>query len=293
MGVGWVGTDVTGPSHWEGPSRLLYTVKGGPKRLQETERSANEGERPHREGSHQKFRQARIQSGEMYAQFGVHLDHYLNKRLELSDAGKDIVKLKSLDLRTDFEQVRAQTHCSFERKETTNHGRAAQSGQSISRSAIWCQTLRLGLEQQIRMLKSERDKNGPGSPSSAKEHSSEVITARPQRVEGRAELRKCFICRKKGHIARDCCNKTVTPKVGALHEVPFQGGAEMEAESAQPRDGQVGSDKLTLFGMHNAEAAAELHVCKGVIGDREVDVLRDAGCSTAVVRTSFVTDRRT
>ena len=65
----------------------------------------------------------------------------------------------------------------------------------------------------------------------------------------------------------------------------------MEAKSAQPRDGQVGSDKLTLFGMHNAEAAAELHVCKGANGDREVDVLRDTGCSTAVVRTSFVTDR--
>ena len=146
-----------------------------------------------------------------------------------------------------------------------------------------------GLGQQIRTFKSERDKYGPGSPSGAKEDSPEAKNARPQKVEGRAELRECFICRKKGHIARDCRNKT--PKVGALHEVPFQGGTEMEAEGSQPRDGQVGSGKLTLSGMRNAEAAAELPVRKGAIGDREVDVLRDTGCSTAVVRTSFVTDR--
>ena len=65
----------------------------------------------------------------------------------------------------------------------------------------------------------------------------------------------------------------------------------MEAEGSQPHDGQVGSGKPTLFGMRNAEAAAELPVRKGVIGDWEVDVLRDTGCSTAVVRTSFMKDR--
>ena len=52
-----------------------------------------------------------------------------------------------------------------------------------------------------------------------------------------------------------------------MRGVPFQGGTEMEAEGSQPRDGQVGSGKLTLFGMRNAEAAAELSVRKGVIGD--------------------------
>ena len=65
----------------------------------------------------------------------------------------------------------------------------------------------------------------------------------------------------------------------------------MEAEGSQPRDGQVGSGNLTLSGMRNAEAAAELPVRKGAIGDREADVLRDTRCSTAVVRTSFVKDR--
>ena len=65
----------------------------------------------------------------------------------------------------------------------------------------------------------------------------------------------------------------------------------MEAEGSQPRDGQVGSGKLTLSGMRNAEAAAELPVRKGVIGDWEMDVSRDTRCSTAVVRTSFVKDR--
>ena len=49
-----------------------------------------------KEGFRQKFRQARIQSGETYAQFGVSLDHHFNKWLELSDIGKDFVKLKRL-----------------------------------------------------------------------------------------------------------------------------------------------------------------------------------------------------
>ena len=51
------------------------------------------------EGFRQKFRQTRIQLGEMYAQFGVRLDHYLNTWLELSDVGKDFVKLKSFLIR--------------------------------------------------------------------------------------------------------------------------------------------------------------------------------------------------
>ena len=45
-----MGIDAIGPSHREGPSRLLYTFEGGPKRLQETERSVNERVRPHRGG---------------------------------------------------------------------------------------------------------------------------------------------------------------------------------------------------------------------------------------------------
>ena len=97
MGGGRVGTDAIGPSHREGPSRFLHTFKGGPKRLQETERSANERVRPH--GFCRKFRQARIQSGETYAQFGARLDHYFNKWLDLTDVGKDFVKLKSLLIR--------------------------------------------------------------------------------------------------------------------------------------------------------------------------------------------------
>ena len=47
-------------------------------------------------GFRRKFHQARIQSGETYAQFGVSLDHYFNKWLELSNVGRDFVKLKRL-----------------------------------------------------------------------------------------------------------------------------------------------------------------------------------------------------
>ena len=54
----------------------------------------------------------------------------------------------------------------------------------------------------------------------------------------------------------------------------------------------IRDSSLTLSGMRNAEAAAELPVRKGAIGDWEVDVLRDTECSTAVVRTSFVKGER-
>ena len=243
------------------------------------------------EGFRRKFRQARIQSGETYAQFGVRLDHYFNKWLELSDVGKGFVKLKSLLIREQILSgcgAELTVHLKERKPQTAEELLEAAEVYREARSDV--KPPRLGLGQQIRTFKSERDKNGPGSPSGAKEHSPEAKNARPQKVEGRAELRECFICRKKGHIARDCRNKT--PKVGALHEVPFQGGTEMEAEGSQPRDGQVGSGNLTLSGMRNAEAAAELPVRKGAIGDWEVDVLRDTECSTAVVRTSFVKGER-
>ena len=191
------------------------------------------------EGFRQKFRQTRIQLGEMYAQFGVRLDHYLNTWLELSDVGKDFVKLKSFLIR---EQILS--GCGPELTVHLEERKPQTTEELLEAAEVYCEARsdvkppRSGLGQQIRPLKSERDKNGPGSPSGAKEHSPEAKTARPQRAEGRAELRECFICRKKGHIARDCRNKT--PKVGALHQVPFQGGTEMEAEGAEPRDGQVG-----------------------------------------------------
>ena len=50
------------------------------------------------EGFRKKFREAKIQKGESYSQFGARLEHYLNKWIELSGTAQDFAEFKNLVL---------------------------------------------------------------------------------------------------------------------------------------------------------------------------------------------------
>ena len=109
------------------------------------------------EGFRRKFRQARIQSGETYAQFGVRLDHYFNKWLELSDVGKDFVKLKSLLIREQILSgcgAELTVHLKERKPQTTEELLEAAEVCREARSDV--KPPRSGLGQQIKTFKSER-----------------------------------------------------------------------------------------------------------------------------------------
>ena len=140
-----MGSDAIGPSHREGPSRLLYAFEGGPKRLQETERSVNERgtTSPWRVSAGNSVRLGFTRARSMPVWCPLRPLFQQMARAERRRQRFCQTK-ESLDPRTDFERVRGRTHCSFEGKETANRGRAARSGLGISRSAIRCQTTEVG-----------------------------------------------------------------------------------------------------------------------------------------------------
>lgn len=136
-----------------------------------------------------------------------------------------------------------------------------------------------------RVQKQRGDKVDPSAGSEAnRQHDGRV---------GQREQRECFLCHKKGHIARGCRNRG--QKVAALQS----GGkyrqntveARVEAQTISGIWGEATSG--TDFAGSNRSIHGDevkLPDVQGWVDKRKVDVLRDTGCSCGVVRAELVPD---
>ena len=102
---------------------------------------------------------------------------------------------------------------------------------------------------------------------------------------------KCYICSKTGHIARDCrhrfkskeVNKTMAANACWIEE------ADMEANKVSLESEVASRNEETLLGFAAiVEGRRNLFVYEGRMGDLPVKVMRDTGCTGAVVRKSLV-----
>jgi len=157
------------------------------------------------------------------------------------------------------------------------------------------------------------------------------ISTPGSKPEGTGEERTCFICSKRCHVAKDCFHRN-KPKLGAMfvknslndpksastpaatgfacktHHKFNCGECMVIPEGSNPHscgalitssDGEL-ELKCGCFvpvlnpcrERMNSQQSSIMPVVTGYIGGRPVQVLRDTGCPTVVVRRSLVTDKQ-
>ncbi|KAL8564518.1 hypothetical protein ACOMHN_003276 [Nucella lapillus] len=237
------------------------------------------------EAFRKKFRSVRLQAGETYIQFGARLEHYFQKWLELSGTGEEFLELKELILR---EQVL--TGCG---PELTIHLRERQpktTAELLQMAEIYREA-RADTKSCVRQVSStgERgDKKPDELPRKSAQSTKGVLE---QRSLGQREIRECFLCHKRGHIARDC--RTRVQKAAAMERTTecrverpvVKEGVRGGEEEVQPVASTV---EQAVSGVQDIGLLGSLPVKEGWIGQCKVKVLRDTGCSCGVVKASLV-----
>ncbi|KAL8586910.1 hypothetical protein ACOMHN_051015 [Nucella lapillus] len=237
------------------------------------------------EAFRKKFRSVRLQAGETYIQFGARLEHYFQKWLELSGTGEEFLELKELILR---EQVL--TGCG---PELTIHLRERQpktTAELLQMAEIYREA-RADTKSCVRQVSSTGERGDKKPDELPRKSAQSTKGVSEQRSLGQREIRECFLCHKRGHIARDC--RTRVQKAAAMERTTecrverpvVKEGVRDGEEEVQPVASTV---EQAVSGVQDIGLQGSLPVEEGWIGQCKVKVLRDTGCSCGVVKASLV-----
>ncbi|KAL8598254.1 hypothetical protein ACOMHN_035204 [Nucella lapillus] len=237
------------------------------------------------EAFRKKFRSVRLQAGETYIQFGARLEHYFQKWLELSGTGEEFLELKELILR---EQVL--TGCG---PELTIHLRERQpktTAELLQVAEIYREA-RADTKSCVRQGSSTGERGDKKPDELPRKSAQSTKGVSEQRSLGQREIRECFLCHKRGHIARDC--RTRVQRAAAMERTTecrverpvVKEGVRGGEEEVQPVASTV---EQAVSGVQDIGLLGSLPVKEGWIGQCKVKVLRDTGCSCGVVRASLV-----
>ncbi|KAL8619623.1 hypothetical protein ACOMHN_019678 [Nucella lapillus] len=237
------------------------------------------------EAFRKKFRSVRLQAGETYIQFGARLEHYFQKWLELSGTGEEFLELKELILR---EQVL--TGCG---PELTIHLRERQpktTAELLQMAEIYREA-RADTKSCVRQVSSTGERGDKKPDELPRKSAQSTKGVSEQRSLGQREIRECFLCHKRGHIARDC--RTRVQRAAAMERTTecrverpvVKEGVRDGEEEVQPVASTV---EQAVSGVQDISILGSLPVEEGWIGQCKVKVLRDTGCSCGVVKASLV-----
>ncbi|KAL8559175.1 hypothetical protein ACOMHN_048422 [Nucella lapillus] len=237
------------------------------------------------EAFRKKFRSVRLQAGETYIQFGARLEHYFQKWLELSGTGEEFLELKELILR---EQVL--TGCG---PELTIHLRERQpktTAELLQMAEIYREA-RADTKSCVRQVSSTGEQGDKKPDELPRKSAQSTKGVSEQRSLGQREIRECFLCHKRGHIARDC--RTRVQRAAAMERTTecrverpvVKEGVRDGEEEVQPVASTV---EQAVSGVQDIGILGSLPVKEGWIRQCKVKVLRDTGCSCGVVKASLV-----
>ena len=273
------------------------------------------------EGYRLKFRHAKIQHGESYIQFACRIEKYLDRWLELSPYSNSLEGIKSLVL-----QEQVFDTCN---KELIMFIKERQPSSLQNLLVLADQYRDAHSDPRIRRMK-DRQSTGAQQSTASSPKGSGPHNSKPVPEASPKKDKECYSCKKVGHLSWNCPLKKRQEKGASMSVVgPQSEPAEPRTDdiesgstsvneplSTENHEGMclnvntstviernltedgtgvklAGGDVLPLL----SAAACGKHpdgmpVCKGIVNGASVNVLRDTGCSTVIVRRDLVREEQ-
>ena len=243
------------------------------------------------EGFRQKFRNAVPEREEGAKQFGARIKRYLDRWIDLSEIERNFAELYDLILREQFISKCSNDLTMFLKERTP------ETFTDVNR-----------ISEQY--LEAHGGSIGQSKPKVVSKFPPPRPTFSPRPAESvPSSVRPtCFYCNREGHLKRDCLKLKAArgPSHGPTRENASQNWRRRSPDdrkmascaiitaSENIQDGNSASDEE--IPLHFATALIDrsdtLQVYKGFVGSTPVRVLRDSGCTGAIVREDLVKEEQ-
>nr|XP_034315954.1 uncharacterized protein LOC117685617 [Crassostrea gigas] len=248
------------------------------------------------DGFRKKFRFSKPDGSETFMQFSTRLDNYLERWIQLSKTNKTFDDLKDLFLREQFLLCCSKELALFlkERIPTSIQDMARYADQFAEARTVTSSSL---TQKPLFDRRQQSDRQPPYKDSVQQNQSGNAV--------------KCYECGRQGHKAFNCnfrkspnnrpFNSSEKQETTPKHTYPsdFQRGSYNNGNHGYPGRGRGRQGAASVVEKHGnlpcvgdsvAFCETEMPVVKGCVGNKLVTVLRDTGCSGAVIRRELVND---
>jgi len=258
------------------------------------------------DGFKRKFRSAKPEVGESPAQFLTRLASYLERWVELSKVEKSFEGLASLMIREQYLSICSESLALFlKERAITDLDKLATSAEQYTEAHNESFSQRSSTHQSVK----PRDTSVSvkkcfkcGSNSHLiKDCKTDIQEPKPAPRQSSDGQKNCFLCGKKGHLARNCFSKVKAAAMYTSKHDPGNSPPKQEDDKCHQGNALhlLPYDEIELKCGCKLPVIADgcqirdntsMPVTKGRIGDKQVNVLRDTGCSTVIVRESLVSN---
>ncbi|XP_069108215.1 uncharacterized protein, partial [Argopecten irradians] len=243
------------------------------------------------QGFRKKFKTGRPEAGETFVQFAVRLDSYFLRWLEMANSPKTFEGVKDLIIRDQFIQACGNELTLFlkERIPATITEMAKLADQFADARGNTANLLKFRPDGHKKQFNGVNSKSGDSQV--IKQSSTEYSSRSKQSGSGK----HCFICNKTDHLSYNCPKKSKKGQVQCISArgkkviVKPTGDCDMEKVGKEVKPEASGTNILSTS--CERQVSCGMPVIKGRIGNHSVMVLRDTGCSGAVIRRSLVADK--
>ena len=224
------------------------------------------------DGFHKKFREQLPELGESVFQYIARLSRYLQRWIELTGIEKTFDGLCDLLLCEQYLNTCSTDLAIFVRE------RAPRNVTELTKLAEQYMAAHESVEAAD--SKSQKHKMNVAVTQENQQEDKLLSSIAAARQRQTYRERRCFICNRRNHIARDCYYRDQHNR-----QTEDVGNRQHEYH----RRASEGSKRNPAINEHNN---IQMPVCEGYVNMYSVQVLRDTGCSSAAVRKEDICDQR-